>query len=277
VAICSAITIVAMAAVWYWLSRPQPKLPAEEIKVLKPEVANFFVNAGVEPLSAVAGRPYTQTLGTSGGSLPISWATTEGSLPSGLSLNRQTGLIEGTPDNAGTYSFVVQAIDSRGNTTQRRLTLYVAEPPKEIAPAKQLPVVKPKAADPRKQTVVQVKPDAPSTVLPTPTKPTNVQEPCKTKTFVLDQYGDSRAGELTWTGSLSGASQLEIRNRHPSIGYIRGDILPLGVPIRVSVIPDSVRILAAPSAGNCWESRLLLQNSGPATATIKIMWVVYQP
>ncbi len=44
-----------------------------------------------------AGVPYSATLAASGGTTPYTWSLTNGTLPSGLSLNTSTGAITGTP------------------------------------------------------------------------------------------------------------------------------------------------------------------------------------
>lgn len=169
---------------------------------------------------------------------------------------------------------MAQASDSRGHTAQSTLTVTVLEPHKDTAPS--TPVEKAQAKPPS-QTSAGTRASGPEAVPPVPAPQANVQQPCKTKPFILEQYGDSRSGELTWTGSLAAGGELEIKNRRPSMGFVRGDILPPGVPVRVSVAPESVGIVAAPSAGNCWDSRLMLKNSGPAATAITIKWVVYQP
>jgi serine/threonine-protein kinase len=101
--------------------------------------------------------------------------------------------------------------------------------------------------------------------------------PCKASTFVLDQYGDLRAGQLTWTGTLPARGRLEIQNRRASSGNIRGDSLPKGVPVRISVVPDTVRATTVPSAANCWDPQLVLLNSGQAASEVRIRWEVFQP
>jgi hypothetical protein len=54
------------------------------------------------------GVPYNQTVHATG-SEPITWALTEGSLPPGLSLSPETGLISGTPTDPGLYRFTLVA------------------------------------------------------------------------------------------------------------------------------------------------------------------------
>jgi hypothetical protein len=52
------------------------------------------------------------TLSSTGGTAPISWSVSKGSLPAGLALNANSGTITGTPTASGTSSFTVTATDS---------------------------------------------------------------------------------------------------------------------------------------------------------------------
>jgi len=63
------------------------------------------------PVAAVA---YSQTVATSGGTAPVTFSISGGSLPAGLSLNTSTGVISGTPTTPGAYSFTLTATDSNG-------------------------------------------------------------------------------------------------------------------------------------------------------------------
>jgi len=73
--------------------------------------------------------PYSQTLNSTGAS-PISWSITNGSLPPGLNLNPNTGVISGIPSKMGNYVFTVRASNSKGNTT-RVLSINI---PNEVIP-----------------------------------------------------------------------------------------------------------------------------------------------
>jgi hypothetical protein len=54
---------------------------------------------------------YSVTMASSGGMAPYVWSLSAGSLPVGLSLNSSTGVINGMPTTAGTYSFTVRVDD----------------------------------------------------------------------------------------------------------------------------------------------------------------------
>ncbi|WP_223167899.1 Ig domain-containing protein [Nonomuraea sp. SYSU D8015] len=61
--------------------------------------------------AATPGTAYQQTLQAKGGVPFYDWQVTGGSLPAGLSLDRFTGAITGTPATAGTSTFTVQLRD----------------------------------------------------------------------------------------------------------------------------------------------------------------------
>lgn len=52
-----------------------------------------------------------------GGTLPIAWSQTAGTLPTGLTLNASSGVLSGTPTTTGAFNFVVTVHDS-GNPVQ---------------------------------------------------------------------------------------------------------------------------------------------------------------
>jgi len=61
--------------------------------------------------NAAGGVAYSQTITTSGGTAPYSYAVVAGTLPPGLTLS-SGGVLAGTPSAAGTYSFRVRSTDS---------------------------------------------------------------------------------------------------------------------------------------------------------------------
>jgi hypothetical protein len=87
----------------------------------------------VEPLivtttslaAATVSSPYQQPLAASGGSAAYTWSVMAGSyLPAGLTLS-SSGVLSGTPTQAGTFFFTVQVTDSLMLTTSRTLSLAV--------------------------------------------------------------------------------------------------------------------------------------------------------
>ena len=73
---------------------------------------------------------YSATLTASAGTSPYTWSIINGSLPDGLSLGLNSGVISGTPTTSGSFGFTVQATDS-GNPVQsatKTLSISVAPP-----------------------------------------------------------------------------------------------------------------------------------------------------
>ena len=58
---------------------------------------------------------YSVQLSASGGVSPYSYAVTSGKLPRGLSLDKSTGLISGTPSDNDIYNFSISVTDANGN------------------------------------------------------------------------------------------------------------------------------------------------------------------
>jgi hypothetical protein len=66
--------------------------------------------ATIALVNGQVGKPYSATLSASGGTPPLSWSLSAGTLPSGLTLNAASGLISGTPSataNAAALTFKV--------------------------------------------------------------------------------------------------------------------------------------------------------------------------
>ena len=62
--------------------------------------------------AATVGVAYSQTLTASGGTAPYTYEVTTGTLPAGLTLNPDTGVISGTPTASGAFTFTITATDS---------------------------------------------------------------------------------------------------------------------------------------------------------------------
>jgi hypothetical protein len=94
-----------------------------------------LIISSVSPLNtAIANSPYSNTLSATGGTAPLTWSITTGSLPAGLTLNASTGEISGTPTATGQAAFTVRVQDSSGQqqTATKSLTLPVVVGPLTI-------------------------------------------------------------------------------------------------------------------------------------------------
>lgn len=70
------------------------------------------ISVGCPIAAGVVGQAYSSEVMVTGGTPPYTFAVISGSLPTGLSLDPNTGAITGTPTTAATSNFVIQATDS---------------------------------------------------------------------------------------------------------------------------------------------------------------------
>lgn len=84
---------------------------------------------------ATAGAAYSQTVTSTGGVAPVTYAVTSGSVPPGIML-ASSGALSGTPTSAGSYTFTITGTDSSGNNYngQQSYTLTVAPPNLSVSP-----------------------------------------------------------------------------------------------------------------------------------------------
>lgn len=86
----------------------------------------------ISPSSLPAGYAtisYYQTITASGGTGPYTFAVTSGSLPTGLSLNSSTGILEGIPTTPNTYNFTVSATDINGYSGSQPYSVLINNEP----------------------------------------------------------------------------------------------------------------------------------------------------
>jgi len=71
------------------------------------------------------GVAYNQTMAATGGTTPLAWSISPGSLPAGLSLVASTGAITGTPTASGTSNFTARVTDTVGATATKALSIVI--------------------------------------------------------------------------------------------------------------------------------------------------------
>ncbi|WP_418486980.1 InlB B-repeat-containing protein, partial [Dysosmobacter sp.] len=114
------------------LYAPDDNVPADVTKLTAqfvPSSHSVTITTDTLPDGKV-GEAYSQIL-TATGTTPITWSVENGgNLPAGLSLNKDTGEISGTPTAAGTSTFTVKATNSAGSDTKElSITITKAAPP----------------------------------------------------------------------------------------------------------------------------------------------------
>jgi len=75
------------------------------------------------------GIAYSESVSVNGGTAPYTYSISSGSLPPGLTLNTSSGVISGTPNTAGTYTFTTKVVDKNGNNNTATCTIKVSTPP----------------------------------------------------------------------------------------------------------------------------------------------------
>lgn len=76
-----------------------------------PPPASIVISPATAP-SGTVGFSYNLTLSATGGTAPYTWTVSTGTLPGGLNLNANTGVLSGVPAASGTSNFTVRASDS---------------------------------------------------------------------------------------------------------------------------------------------------------------------
>ena len=90
--------------------------------------ANLSIPEGNLP-PGVVGTEYKASLEAAGGRPPYQWAVDEGTLPSGLELNDESGIISGRPDAIakGPDSFTIRVTDASKTSVRRGFSLNINE------------------------------------------------------------------------------------------------------------------------------------------------------
>jgi hypothetical protein len=96
-----------------------------------PPIGNTIVPApvGVVLQGGTIGVAYSETISTTGGVSPYTFAVTLGALPTSLTLNSTTGVISGTPTALGTFTFTIQITDHSGNFSSQAFSISIIAPP----------------------------------------------------------------------------------------------------------------------------------------------------
>jgi len=76
--------------------------------------------------NGTVGHAYKQTITTSGGTGTKMFTLLSGQLPAGLSLNKKTGVLSGTPRTSGVHLFIIRVTDAVEATATMLYTLTVA-------------------------------------------------------------------------------------------------------------------------------------------------------
>ena len=85
-----------------------------------------IVTAGSLP-SGTAGTAYSQTFQAVNGNGTLTWFVAGGALPVGLSLST-SGVLSGTPMQAGDFSFTLQVTDTSGTSATQSFQLHISAP-----------------------------------------------------------------------------------------------------------------------------------------------------
>jgi hypothetical protein len=100
--------------------------------------AGLVVPACPAPV-AIEGQSYSSSVQASLGQPPYAWSISSGSLPTGLTLNAQTGIVSGTPAQAGNAEFTLRVTDATTAVATRACSMIVNQPLLSIRSSDVLP------------------------------------------------------------------------------------------------------------------------------------------
>lgn len=113
-------------------SRSQTAQKALTFTVTVPAAPPLEITTSTLP-GATKGVSFSQQLSAIGGKPPYTWTITSGALPGGLIVAAGSGVISGTPNAAGSFSFTVTATDADSHTASKVLSISVAAPPVSVS------------------------------------------------------------------------------------------------------------------------------------------------
>jgi len=107
--------------------------------------------------TATEGSTYSGSVSASGGTSPYSFAVFWGQMPQGVNLDHASGVVTGTPNASGNYSFGVFVSDVSGNSKEKSLQITVAsqtasaptDPPPSSPPPSTPPPSNPQPSTPQ--------------------------------------------------------------------------------------------------------------------------------
>ncbi len=91
-----------------------------KIEITKPVISGTLKN-GIQKAA------YSATLKATGGTAAYTWSISSGALPKGMTLNKTTGKISGTPTATGTFKFTVKVTDKNKVTATKVYTLKITK------------------------------------------------------------------------------------------------------------------------------------------------------
>jgi hypothetical protein len=100
-----------------------------------PSAAPLVITTASLP-DGIVGSPYSATLRANGGTAPYKWALQNGALPTGLSLDSNTGSVVGSPTGIVSKTALIFSVTDSGSPVQLKsagLTLTIAAPPLTVS------------------------------------------------------------------------------------------------------------------------------------------------
>lgn len=104
----------------------------------KPHATALQITTSPPLFNGQVGSPYSQAFSATGGSPPYTWSLGSGN-SGGLTIDPASGVLSGTPQTAGTFTFQVKVTDSVGAVASQSFSVTVNTPPLLITAGAPLP------------------------------------------------------------------------------------------------------------------------------------------